>query len=144
VNAVARALPHTDEAAKVARANSEAMYHEFGTGSIFLTATFDDNNSFLLQVLCDEEIDDDTPIEDLSDDDLSKRVKKRILLRREYPGMTSVHFEMLLNILVEEVAGWDMFNDDATEKPGLFGICMAFAMAIEEQGWKTLHAHVTI
>lgn len=144
VDGMARSLPHTDEASKVARANSEAMYHEFGTGSIFLTATFDDNNSFILQVLCHEEIDDDTPLEDLSDDELAARVKKRVLLRQEYPGMTSVHFEMLLMILVEEVVGWDMSTDSATEKAGLFGECIAFAMAIEEQGRKTLHVHMTL
>ena len=44
IDATARALPHTDEAAKKARADSEAMQHEFGVGSTFLMVTFDDNN----------------------------------------------------------------------------------------------------
>ena len=144
IDGTARALPHTDEAAKKARSDSEAMQHEFGVGSIFLTVTFDDNNSLLLQVLCHELIDDDTPIEELSDEDCADRVRKRTLLRAKYPGMTSIHFEILFNILLEEVIGWDTKKNKPMEKPGLFGEPYALASALEEQGRKTLHTHLTI
>jgi len=144
VDACSQALPHTNEAAKNARATAETIQHHFGIGSVFLTVSFDDENSFLLQVLSREEVDDDTPVEHLSDDELAKRAARRRELRLEFPGLASMNFEMLLQVLTEEVVGWDIRRNCATDAAGLFGICEALTMAIEEQGRKTLHVHMTI
>ena len=144
VDAMSRALPHTNEASKAARSNGESMQHHHGIGSIFLTVTFDDENSLLIQVLTQEEVDDDTPISELTDDELAARAKRRREIRLDYPGCASMNFEMLLTILTQKVIGWDMTKDCATAEPGLFGFCEAFSMAIEEQGRKTLHAHMTL
>ena len=51
VEACSRALPHTNEFAKSARSTSQSMQHYLGSGSIFLTVTFDDDNSLPMQVL---------------------------------------------------------------------------------------------
>ena len=40
--------------------------------------------------------------------------------------------------------GWDVSKGKPTEKPGLFGIPIAFGGAIEEQGRTTLHVHFII
>jgi hypothetical protein len=45
VDGMSHGLPHTNEAAKAARANGEAMQHRFGIPSLFLTVTFDNENS---------------------------------------------------------------------------------------------------
>ena len=50
VDAIAQAVPHTNEAAKRARRDGEAHQHHFGMASYFLTVTPDDDNSFLVQV----------------------------------------------------------------------------------------------
>ena len=144
VEAGSRALPHANEATRKARTTGESMQHHFGTGSIFATVTFDDENNFLMQVLTGEDIDDGTDISSLSDEELERRGKKRKEIRIEYPGAAAMHFEMLIHTMVEEVVGWDMRNNCATDAAGFFGKCKAFCMAIEEQGRKTLHGHMTI
>ena len=77
VDACSESLPHAREAAKRARSSTEALQHHFGSGSVFLTVTPDNENSFLMEVLTGENVDDDMDICDLSDDELSKRATKR-------------------------------------------------------------------
>ena len=144
VKACTSALPHTNEAAKSARSTSESMQHYLGSGSVFLTVTFDDENSLLMQVLSGQEIDNDDDLTTLEDVEFRKRWRERRQIRLQYPGVAALHFEMLLNILVEEVVGWSMREHQSTGKPGIFGMCQAFCLAVEEQGRKTLHAHMTI
>ena len=144
VEACTRALPHTNEFAKTARTTSESMSHYLGMGSIFLTVSFDDDNSLLMQVLSGIEVDDDRDLSELSDKELRARRRERRQIRIKYPGIASVHFEILLNILAEEVVGWNLKENRPTEKPGYFGRCKAFCLAVEEQGRKTLHGHMTL
>ena len=67
VDATSRSLPHTDAATRRERGNMEAMQHHMGMASLFVTATFDDENSFLMQVMLNDVIDDDVPVDSLSD-----------------------------------------------------------------------------
>jgi len=145
VQACARDLPHTNEAATRARSNAEALQHHFGAGSLFLTVTPDDNNSLIIQVLSGDIIDKDTEdVVDMSDAELEKRNIDRVQLRIDLPGFASMNFDMMMKIVLKEVVGWDPDNDCPTDKPGFFGICEAVSMAIEEQGRKTLHAHMIV
>jgi hypothetical protein len=144
VDACSRAVPHTDQASKNARFTAECFQHHFGMPSIFLTVTYDDDNSFLLQVLSNTIVDDDTDVYSLSDEDVEDRVRKRKSIRIQYPGLAAMSYQMLNKILFKEVIGWDSDTNSATEKPGLFGRCTAVALAVEEQGRKTLHGHITI
>ena len=73
VDATARALPHTNEASRQAHGFGESMQHHFGMSSVFLTVTFDDENSFLIQVVSNQKIDDDTPSDDLTDQEACDR-----------------------------------------------------------------------
>jgi len=143
VDACSRALPHTNEAARSARCRAEAMQHYYGIGGIWATVTFDDDNCWLVQVYTGERIDDDTAVDELHDSTLKDRTTKRKLLRLKYPGVAGLTFEMLLHVVAEEVFGWNLRTNKAMEKPGFFGECYALAIAIEEQGRKTLHAHIT-
>ena len=144
VDACTRALPHTNEADKKARGTGESLQHYFGTGCIFLTVSFDDDNCLLTQVMSGVQVDDDTDLRSLSDMDLKERSEKRTEIRLKFPGVTAINFEMLLRILTEEVVGWDMAGNCPTETPGYFGRCLAFSLAIEEQGRKSLHGHMTL
>jgi hypothetical protein len=77
----------------------------------------------------------------LSDEEVEDRVRKRKSIRIQYPGLAAMSYQMLNRILFKEVIGWDSDKNSATEKPGLFGRCTAVALAVEEQGRKTLHGH---
>jgi hypothetical protein len=66
VDACSRALPNTNKAAKRARGTGESVQHVFGTGSIFLTVSFDDDNCYLTQVLSGVQVDNDDDISTLT------------------------------------------------------------------------------
>ena len=79
VDAVARAVPHTNEAANQARRNGECLQHHFGTPSLFLTVTPDDDNSFIMQVYVQEIVDSSSPVSSLTDEELAQRAKNEQL-----------------------------------------------------------------
>ena len=60
------------------------------------------------------------------------------LLRYKYPGLCAYNFEELLDVVLEEVVG----DNDLSE--GIFGKLDVYGLAVEEQGRKTLHAHILI
>jgi hypothetical protein len=120
------------------------MQHVLGTPSLFLTVTFDDENSLLMQVMSGDLIDDDSNIADLSESDLAKRALKRKELRLNHPGLGALSFEMLLEVVSEQVIGWNMREHCATDRIGLFGKCEGVAAAMEEQGRRTVHVHFSI
>jgi hypothetical protein len=108
INACSQSLPHTNKTSKRARSTGESMQHHFGIPSFFMTATFDDENSLLVQILHGTEIDTDVSLSELTDNDLAARCSQRRELRIAYPGLAALNFDMLLNILVEEVVGWSI------------------------------------
>ena len=145
VDAITESVPHTDEAAKRARRHGEAMQHWFGLPNIFLTASIDDDNNYLIQVYSGIEVDDDTPVATLTDEQLRDRAKKRTAVRLKYPGICALNFELMLDIIIEEVIGWDVRAHQPREDyEGLFGTPLAFTASIEEQGRTTLHAHMQV
>ena len=144
VDATSRAVPHSDDAAKSARSTAETMQHHLGTGSIFLTVTFDDECNFIIQVMADDLIDSRCNTQNLSDDAVRDLTKRRHTLRLKYPGICAMFFDMMLRILIRDVVGWDTKENKPTESNGAYGKCVGFALAIEEQGRKTLHGHMTL
>ena len=145
VDAVARAVPHTNEAAKRARRDGEAFQHHFGMASWFISVTPDDENSVIVQIYSGRKIDlDDRPIQSLSNEELSLRAKERTKLRIKYPGITAHFFELVLDIIIREVVGWNLEEQQPTRDSGLFGIPEALVAAVEEQGRKTLHVHLQV
>ena len=143
VDAVTKALPHTNAAASKARANAECLFHHFGPPAYFLTVSPDEETSFLMQVYTGVKIDGTEDIANLSDEQLFERSENRKQLRLKFPGMSAVCFEELLNIVLEEVVGVDVVNHEITGK-GLFGKLDAAMASIEEQGRKSLHVHILL
>ena len=146
VDACSRALPHSVAASLKARGMMESLQHEFGQPGWFITVTPDDENSYLVQVYCMDEIDDDTPIEDLSDDDLHNRATRRKNLRIRYPGICALVFQDIIDIVFEKVIGWDMKTKQRVDcKAGyILGEPVAATLTVEEQGRKTLHGHILV
>lgn len=144
IDAVSRAVPHTNEAAKRARQDGEAHQHQFGLSHYFLTVTPYDDNSYLVQVYSNHNIDDDTPVSSLSDEELQQRAKLRTELRIQHPGICAYFYELMMDILLEEVIGWDMKKRQPRPQGGLLGIPQAFTATTEEQGRTTLHTHFQV
>ena len=70
--------------------------------------------------------------------DLQHALNDLAALRCKYPGLCSLNFEFLLDLVIEKLVG------DNPEKQGIFGTMEAYAVAVEEQGRKTLHAHILV
>ncbi len=93
-------------------------------------------------VLSGVRVDKGKRVEDLSDEELASRAQKRTNIRYDFPGVAALNFEILLNILLDEVICWDVDNNCPIDgKESLFGKLKAVAFAVEEQGRKTLHVH---
>ena len=58
--------------------------------------------------------------------------------------MSAFYFELVLEIIIQDVVGWDLENQCPTEAPGLMGVPEALAASIEEQGRSTLHTHIQV
>lgn len=144
IDSVCNACPHTNDAARKAKNNAQAIQHQFGCPTIFLTVTPDDDNHFAIQILSGQFIDDDNQVvSEATDEDLIAKAAKRTELRLCFPGICALFFEMALQIIITEVLGWNM-EEKKQESLGLFGKIDAFSCSIEEQGRSTLHAHFLI
>lgn len=97
-----------------------------------------------MQVLSDVEVDNGTLVDSLSDPEQSSRAKARRDIRLNFPGVAAINFEVLFPILAEEVIGWNLDKNCPTEESGYYGTPYAYSLAVEEQGRKPLHGHMTI
>ena len=109
--------------------------------NIFLTIRPDDENSWIIQVWCGEQIDHNICF-DLYDN-LRQKVKERIALRIEFSRICALFFEEVLQVIIKELISWDEKNEAPREGyEGLFGVPTAFTMSNEEQARRTLHVHI--
>jgi len=77
IDAVAKAIPHTNDASKKALSQAYAHQHNFGLPHIFLTITPDDENSFLIEVYIGRADEQAKSVEETSDEELQWQAKKR-------------------------------------------------------------------
>ena len=140
VDAVAGHVAHSNRNTKRARRNAESLTHHFGMPSYFLTVSPDDDYNILVQVYSGQLVDrPGTRIENLSDNDLANMHSKRAEVRVKYPGVCAHAFELMMDIVVGKIIGWDNPG-----RRGMFGECLAFTQTVEEQGRLSLHAHFQI
>lgn len=59
-----------------------------------------------------------------------------------YHHSRNIEFLSQIDILINKLIGWNI--KEQKDYPGIFGIPIAFGLPIEEQGRKTLHAHILI
>jgi len=87
-------VPHTNEASKCGWRDTEAIQRHFGLPHLFLTFTADDQNIFMVQVYSDCEIDDETPIASLTNEQLFQHSKLRNELCIKCPGICAYFLQM--------------------------------------------------
>ena len=146
VDAITRKLPHTNMASSAARQSVLAMQCHYGFPSVFFTVTFTDDNSFLIKTMADGKnaTTDPISIADLlgvEKEEIKQMADNRKTTRSKHPGLCALNYEMLVDIIIECMIGWDDTKGQPTEQEGLFGIPEAYFLATEEQARKTLHAH---
>ena len=129
--------------AKKAMSEAYAHQHNFGLPHIFLTITPDDENSFLVEVYYGDP-NHPIPVDEMSDTELQNTAKRRTAIRLKFPGLCAFFYETIVNIVVEEIIGWDTKSNKAKTEGGLFGVPLAFSLSTEEQSRRTLHMHILI
>ena len=68
----------------------------------------------------------------------------RFKVLADNPVAAALHFERVLNVLIENIIGWDRKKKMPKRSGGLFGIPKAWVRVVEEQGRLTLHTHMLL
>lgn len=145
VDAIAGSIPHSNGATRRARRDAETYHHHFGFPSFFLTVTPDDENSYLVSVYSEkEDAEINKQVSEMTQEEIDASCNLRHSLRIEFPGICALFFDRVLDIVIQDVVGWDDINNCASLNGGLFGQSIAYIAAVEEQGRRTLHAHILI
>ena len=145
IDAICKTIPHTNEAAKRARREIETMQHHFGCPTFFLTVTPDDDNHILVQIYANSVCSSNKDINTMSDEQINELAKEKTALRIKYPGVCAYFFEIVLDIIIRDVLKWNKTkNVPIGSTPSIFGNINAISVSIEEQGRRTLHAHLLL
>ena len=78
IDAVTKALPHTNASARKNKNVGECLQHHFGIATLFITICPDDENNFFIQVWSGEDVQDNTFYND--DNVLRSKAKEHINL----------------------------------------------------------------
>ena len=78
IDAITKALPHTNASARKNKNVGECLQHHFGIATLFITISPDGENNFLIQVWSGEEVQDNTFYDD--DNVLRGKAKEHINL----------------------------------------------------------------
>jgi hypothetical protein len=81
---------------------------------------------------------------DWSEEDCIGDYKMRCEQRTMFPGASAFDFSAIFDIVISDILGWDEENRCSFSYGGAFGVIDAFSGAVEEQGRKTLHAHMLV
>ena len=136
-------LPHSNEATMEARRLYFCYLVKFGLPSIFLTVTPDDLRNFRIVVYSLSGIEGmggKVDVNKLTDNQIIADFKLRSELRVKHPGLCAEEYEHIVKLVIKHLFNWDTEEQKSNGK-GLFAEILAFTLATEEQGRKTLHGH---
>ncbi|MGL5936717.1 MAG: hypothetical protein ACRCZI_13975, partial [Cetobacterium sp.] len=133
-------MSHTNEAAAAAQAKFISLTHHFGCAKALFTVSFDDSLDIRILTLAGkvDTINWINQLFTLPPTEVATNMDLLDAVRTSYPGLCALNFEYLLDIVLDKLVG------DNPSKQGIFGIMEAFGLATEEQGRKTLHAHILV
>jgi hypothetical protein len=143
IQASCRSLAHTNEASLEARKIYFSYLMKYGTPAVFLTVTPDDQRSFRIVAYSTAKVEmqwGSIDINNLSSEDILADFNIRQQVRTEYPGLCAEEYRRVMDAVIKHVFQW---NEDEQKPTGvsLFGELLAWCLATEEQGRKTLHGH---
>ena len=143
ITAACECLPHSNEAARQARRVYFSYLMKYGLPAIFLTITPDDKRNFRIvlysckgRVLPFGEVD----VNSMNDSEIMADFRLREDIREKYPGLCAEECNRIVMLVIKHLFAWDEEKQCSTGK-GIFGELLAWCLATEEQGRKTLHGH---
>ena len=142
VNSITYKLPHSNADAYANRKKAFSMQLRFGFPFVFFTVAPDDSSSYAVSVYTGLQFDPNDKLEDLNENEIIHRAKKRHDFRIRYAGVGALWYHAVMNAIWKHVIGWDWTTK--TGSPGLYGIPEAAMESTEEQTRKRLHAHCLV
>jgi hypothetical protein len=140
-------LPHSNEACLAARRIYFSFLMKFGIPAIFLTITPDDLRSFRVVVysLSPHKVSayGEVDATSFSEADILTDFNVRREARVQHPGLCAEEYQRLMNLVIKHIFNWDTENQKSNGM-GLFGEVLAWCLATEEQGRKSLHGHYLV
>jgi hypothetical protein len=140
-------LPHSNEACLDARRVYFSYLMKFGIPAIFLTITPDDLRSFRVVVysLSSTNVSayGEVNTETFSESDILSDFNIRRDARVHHPGLCAEEYQRLMELVIKHLFNWDI-KQHTSNGMGLFGEVLAWCLATEEQGRKSLHGHYLV
>ena len=144
IHATCRDLPHTNEASQEARKKYFAFVVKYGAPAVFLTVTPDDGRNYriVLYALSDTLRATGPHMNPaaMSEAEVMQEYKFRQGCRTSYPGFCAEEYHRIMVNVIKHLFQWDVDAQESTGQ-GCFGRVLAWCLATEEQGRKTLHGH---
>ena len=140
VHSVKKNMGHTNADAQANQAKFISLAHHFGCAKALFTVSFDDSLDIRVASLAGVEGLEETldNLDGLTGEECILKLQELESVRLKFPGLCALNFEWLLDIVIEELVG------DNADSKGIFGKLEAYGVAVEEQGRKTLHAHILV
>jgi hypothetical protein len=116
---------------------------KFGLPSIFLTVSPDDLRNFRIVVYSlvgKRRVSGQMNVNDVSDKQVLADFKFRSETRLKYPRLCAEEYERIVDLVIKYFFNWDV-EKQKSNGVGMFAEIMAFALATEELGRKSLHGH---
>jgi hypothetical protein len=143
IRAACEELPHSNEASMNARKTYFSFLIKFGPPAIFFTITPDDQRNFrivLYSLKKSEKIFSLDNVENLTDEEVILDMNIRREARVSFPGLCAEEYMRIVDLVIRIIFNWDSENK-CSMGPGLFSEILAWCLATEEQGRKSLHGH---
>ena len=140
-------LPHSNEACMEARRIYFSYLMQFGIPAIFLTITPDDLRSFRVVVyaLSSQNVNSYAEVDPktFSESDILTDFNVRREARVQHPGLCAEEYQRIMELVIKHFFNWDT-KTNRSKGMGLFGEVLAWCLATEEQGRKSLHGHYLV
>jgi hypothetical protein len=120
---------------------------KFGIPAIFLTINPDDLRNFRV-VFYSIKQGQVTPYGDLNlttypDAIIISEFNGTSTARSQHPGLCAEEYQQIMELVIKHLFNWDSETQKSKEV-GLFGEVLAWYLATEEQGCKSLHGHYLV
>lgn len=141
VRAVTRHLPGSNEERLVWQRRAFAMANKFGSAAVFFTFAPNDVGSVLLSFYAGQ-MDVDS-IMDVGPEQLPIGAKRFAIVAKD-PAAAAMNYQCLLDLVHEQLLGFDSATGRPLASGGIFGHCVAWLGCDETQARGSLHRHELI
>ena len=140
-------LPHSNEACMDARRTYFSFLMQFGIPAIFLTINPDDLRNFRIVVysLAQHKVSPygEVDLNTYAEAEILTEFNVREEARVKHPGLCAEEYQRIMELVIKHLFKWDT-RTQKSKDVGLFGEVVAWCLATEEQGRKSLHGHYLV